>query len=116
MKATKKSTYVQFCKHMEELLKEHGAIKSDTLSYDWSMETPFGECLISIDDLYRSGLAVYCRFINEEKRKLVDTDHPFGMNPFSGKFNFHFGYVEESEAESCANKVFQGIKNGYKFI
>jgi hypothetical protein len=76
----------KFNKTIIKILKEHGAIDTNSSMYKWSIETIYGKLLISIPkpEKRQKLFTVFCRF-DEPERSKEHTD----CNPYSGKWNFH---------------------------
>ena len=83
------------------LMKERGASQGGVM-YQWCMDTQLGELGLSFDEEHG---AIFCRFQDVDKAcvKLNPNRHCISplwnrLNPYSGKWNFHFGKVSAAAA------------------
>lgn len=82
----------KFNRTIKKIIKEHGAIDTNSSMYQWSIDTNYGKLLISLHKPRKRQelFSVFCRF-DEPERAKSHTD----CNPYSGKWNFHYSKIDE---------------------
>ena len=100
MKFTKaqRTAHAKFVREFKALVESAGAARDEEAHYTYSIQTNVGGYSFSVDTVLDGFGAVFGRFDEPTRaKKRVD------CNPYSGKWNFHFGTLNtESEAVSAA--------------
>jgi hypothetical protein len=83
--------HAKLLKKIKQHLLDLGAVPTPDRMYHYSLMTALGELAIRIDPInpaYRSGLVtIFTRF---DRTDLAVKRFPHEVNPYSGKWNFHF--------------------------
>lgn len=92
----------QFAKQAIELLAKYGAIKQDTRAgvfqstYEWSMDTKYGQYIVNIDTEYEGSIGtIFGRFTADNLKPIAKATD---CNPYSGKWNHHYGAISVEAA------------------
>lgn len=82
----------KFNKTIQKIVEKLGAKDGSSNLYKWSLNTIYGELLITVHEPRKrqKSFSVFCRF-DEPERSKNHTD----CNPYSGKWNFHYSKMNE---------------------
>lgn len=102
MKLTKaqRTAHAKFVREFKALVESVGVARDEDALYEYSIQTNVGVYHFNVDTLLDGYCTVFGRF-DEPSRAKTRVD----CNPFSGKWNFHFGILNtEPEAVTAAQR------------